>query len=74
MREWAKGNSRSVNHENLSKPMKSFSIATHNEKKKKNKELDAIKHTGYWKSMDTVRDRKYLEQKKKKKFPWNLKN
>ena len=38
MSEWAKGNSRSVNHENLSKPMKSFSIATHNVVGEKNKE------------------------------------
>ena len=38
------------------------------------KELAAFKHTGFWKCMDTVRDRKYLEQFKNKKFPWNLKN
>ena len=38
MSEWAKGNSRSVNHENLSKPMKSFSIATHNAVGEKNKD------------------------------------
>ena len=38
MSEWAKGNSRSVNHENLSKPMKSFSIATHNAVGENNKE------------------------------------
>ena len=30
MSEWAKGNSRSVNHQNLTKPMKLFAIATHN--------------------------------------------
>ena len=30
MGEWAKGNSRSVNHRNLTKPMKLFAIATHN--------------------------------------------
>ena len=38
MSEWAKGNSRSVNHENLSKPMKLFSIATHNAVGENNKE------------------------------------
>ena len=27
----------------------------------KNKELAAFKHTGFWHAMDTIRDKKYLE-------------
>ncbi|MBD1140765.1 NTP transferase domain-containing protein [Pelagibacterales bacterium SAG-MED39] len=38
------------------------------------KQLAAFKHTGFWKCMDTLRDRKFLEQFKHKRFPWNLKN
>ncbi len=41
------------------------------EKIAKQKQLAAFKHTGFWKCMDTLRDRKYLEQFKNKKFPWN---
>ncbi len=44
------------------------------EKIAKLKQLAAFKHTGFWKCMDTIRDRKYLEQFKNKKFPWNIKN
>ncbi len=44
------------------------------EKIAKLKQLAAFKHTGFWKCMDTVRDRKYLEQFKNKKFPWHLRN
>ena len=29
MNEWAKGNSRSVNHENLTTPMSLFAVTTH---------------------------------------------
>tara|TARA_Y100001958_G_C21172381_1_gene503896 strand:- start:315 stop:1082 length:768 start_codon:yes stop_codon:yes gene_type:complete len=34
------------------------------------KQLSAFKHTGFWKCMDTPRDREYLEKYKKKKIPW----
>jgi len=44
------------------------------EKIAKLKQLAAFKHTGFWKCMDTIRDRKYLEQFKNKKFPWSIKN
>jgi len=38
------------------------------------KQLAAYKHTGFWKCMDTLRDRKYLEQFKYKRFPWSSKS
>jgi len=42
------------------------------EKIAKKKQLAAFKHTGFWKCMDTIRDRNYLEQfKNRKKFPWS---
>jgi glucose-1-phosphate cytidylyltransferase len=41
------------------------------EKIAKLKQLAAFKHTGFWKCMDTLRDRKYLEKFKNKKFPWS---
>ena len=44
------------------------------EKIAKQKQLGAFKHTGFWKCMDTIRDRKYLEQFKNKRFPWNTTN
>ena len=34
------------------------------------KQLAAFKHTGFWKCMDTIRDRKFLEKFKNKKLPW----
>ena len=37
------------------------------------KQLAAFKHNGFWKCMDTPRDRIFLE-KFKKKYPWKLKN
>ena len=44
--------------------------ATPMEKIATNKQLSAFKHTGFWKCMDTVRDRKFLEKFKNKKLPW----
>ena len=35
----------------------------------KKKQLSAFKHNGFWKCMDTPRDRLFLE-KFKKKYPW----
>ena len=40
------------------------------EKIAKKKQLAAFKHTGFWKCMDTIRDRKFLEKFKNKKLPW----
>lgn len=34
------------------------------------KQLAAFKHSGFWKCMDTIRDRKFLEKFKNKKLPW----
>ena len=34
------------------------------------KQLSAFKHTGFWKCMDTPRDREFLEKYKNKKIPW----
>ena len=40
------------------------------EKIAKKKHLAAYKHTGFWKCMDTIRDRKFLQNFKNKKLPW----
>ena len=42
------------------------------EKIAKSKQLAAFKHTGFWKCMDTVRDRKFLEKFRNKRLPWIL--
>ena len=39
----------------------------------KRKQLNAFKHHGFWHSIDTIRDKEYLESKINKKirdFPW----
>ena len=41
-----------------------------NGKNCKKKHLAAYKHTGFWKCMDTIRDRKFLQKFKNKKLPW----
>ena len=41
------------------------------EKIAKKKQLSAYKHVGFWKCMDTPRDREFLEKYKNKKLPWN---